>query len=407
MGCEKKLQLPYRVARVITRLNIGGPAIHTTHLTERLNNDGLFDSMLVCGSLAAGEGGMEDFARQHGVEPFHISELGREISLFDDLKALRKLYRLFRLYRPVIVHSHTAKAGTLARVAARLARVPVIVHTFHGHVFSGYFSTRKTKLFILIERFLAHLTDAILVLSPEQQRDILGFGIGKPGKVKIVPLGIDLEPYLHGVRGRLRAELGLAGDVRLIGIVGRLTAIKNHNLFLKAAKALLDSSDIPLHFVVVGDGELRQELEDVTKQLDITEHVTFLGWRKDMPDIYRDLDVLALTSNNEGTPVTIIEAMAAGCPVVATRVGGVPDMIQDGVTGMLVEPGDVIELGQKVMTILENKELAQKIADAARDWALATYSIDRLEADIRKLYLDLLRAKGLYQTNIGGKENGD
>lgn len=395
MRSKKTFGKPYRILRVITRLNVGGPAIHTTLLTEHLNDDGLFESVLVCGSLAEGEGSMEDFARRHGVQPVHVAELGREISPFDDLKGLWQLYWLFRRYRPAIVHSHTAKAGTLGRIAARLARVPVIVHTFHGHVFSGYFSSRKTRLFIWIERFLARCSDAILVLSQKQRKDILGFGIGDSRKVRIVPLGIDLTPFVRGHGGVLRGELGLAQEACLVGIVGRLTAIKNQRLFLTVASALAKEHDGILHFVVVGDGELREELKEYAKGLGIAQRVSFLGWRDDLPNIYRDLDVLVLTSENEGTPVTVIEAMASGCPVVAMRVGGVPDMIRDGKTGFLADAGDVGALQEKILTLLKDKNLAAKVARAAREFALSTYSIDRLEKEMRELYLQLLRAKGL------------
>ena len=376
-----------KVVRVIARLNVGGPAIHTVLLTRDLDPN-RFESLLVTGLEEAYEGSMRDWAANQGVMPIIIPELGREISPIADLKALYKLYRLFRREKPDIVHTHTAKAGFIGRLAAWLAGVPVIVHTFHGHVFHSYFGPLKTRLFVFIEKVLAHLTDRIITISQLQRQEILGYGIASPDKIVIISLGFDLEPFLTNDRlqGQLRAELGLDNKVKLVGIVARLTGVKNHSLFLEAAALVHERCDL-IHFLIVGDGELRVELEQRAKNLGLSEVVSFLGWRQDLPAIYADLNLVVLTSRNEGTPVTLIEAQASGCPVVATTVGGVPDIVIDKVTGYLVPPNDARVLAERMLTALRGD--SQKLGQAGRQMVKDKFSVSRLVNDIETLYKGL------------------
>lgn len=282
---------------VIARLNIGGPAIHTILLTAGLDKT-RFESFLVAGLVSEGEGDMFYFASEYGVKPIIIPGLGRKISWRDDLTALSKLFRLIKTEKPDIIHTHTAKAGTLGRIAAILSGAPYRVHTFHGHVLHSYFGAFKTKFFILIERLLAKFTDKIIVISPLQYRELCHqIKIAPPKKFAIIPLGFDLTQFLNAEVhcGKLRRELHVFEDTLLVGIVGRLTAIKNHALFLRSAARVMEKV-ANVRFLIAGDGELATELKEFANDLQIQDKVIFLGWRDDMPVIYADLDLVALTS---------------------------------------------------------------------------------------------------------------
>lgn len=374
-----------KVIQVIARLNVGGPAIHTVLLAQRLDPE-RFETKLVTGLEGPAEGSMRDWAVSQGVTPVVIPELGREIQPLADQKVLLKLFRLFRREKPDVVHTHTAKAGFVGRLAARLAGVPVVVHTFHGHVFHGYFSPRKTRLFIGIEQVMARLSDRIITISPLQRQEIIQFGIASPEKIVIIPLGFDLEEFFEcdRLRGRLRRELGLGEEVKLVGIVARLTGIKNHQLFLEAA-AQVRRRDPGVHFVVVGDGELRLELEQQAAGLGLAGAAHFIGWRADLPAVYADLDLVALTSHNEGTPTTLIEAQASARPVVATAVGGVADIVGDGRTGYLVPPGNAALFAETVLQALQDK--TGTMGQAGREAMRAGFTTQRLIDDMEKLYL--------------------
>ena len=380
---------------MIARLNIGGPALHATLLTERLAPD-RFDSILVTGTEAPGEGNYLTLQGKPLDRLVVIPALGREIRGLADVSALRRLVGLMRAVRPHIVHSHTAKAGTLARLAARLSGVPVVVHTYHGHVFHGYFSAGRTRLFLAIERALARRTDCLLTVSETVRRELLGFGIGSPEGMRVMPLGLDLDRFVgcEAGRGALRAELALPPDTPLVGIVARLVPIKAHEVFLEAAAKLVRRVQ-GISFVVVGDGERRAALEAEVRRLGLGGRVHFLGWRRDLDRIYADLDVVALTSRNEGSPVSLIEAMAAGRPVVATRVGGVPDLIEDGITGVLVTPGEAGAVADAIGALLADRDRASAIGEAGRKHVVPVFGAERLLADMDQLYTELLRRKGL------------
>jgi glycosyltransferase involved in cell wall biosynthesis len=316
---------PIRVLRAITRLNIGGPAIHAILLTRALDDGRLFQSTLVTGTTAPHEGNMADVAHAHHVQPTLLPALGREISPLDDLVSLAHMVQLVRAVRPDVVHTHMAKAGTIGRLAARICRVPLVVHTYHGHVFHGYFSPRKTRIVVTIERVLGRMTDQIVVLGERQRAEIASFGVAPRHGASLVPipLGLELQPFLEAehYHGELRAQLGLDQDAPLVGIVGRLVPIKAHQDFLEAAVAICQAKP-GTQFLIVGDGERRQELQHLAEKLGVSSAVHFLGWRRDLPRVYADLDAVVLTSRNEGSPVVLIEALAAARPVVATAVGG-------------------------------------------------------------------------------------
>ena len=384
-----------RVLRAITRLNIGGPAIHAIILTRGLQND-RFASVLVTGQEGPREGSMRKLALTRGVRPLILDELGREVSPSNDLRATLRMYRLIRRARPHIVHTHMAKAGTAGRLAARLARVPIVVHTFHGHTFHSYFGRAKTALFLQIERALARLTDRIVAVGEDQRREIVAYGIAPASKIVPIPLGLELEPMLQAERerGNLRAQLGLDRRVGIVGIVARLVPIKAHEVFLDAASRVHTVAP-RTRFLVIGDGERRAELEQMTADRGLADAVHFLGWRGDMHCVYADLDVVALSSNNEGSPVALIEAMAAARPVVATAVGGVPEVVRDGENGLLVPPRDPAALAERILRLLREPERATAMGLAGRAWVYPRYAAGRLVVDVEQLYLELAREKRL------------
>jgi glycosyltransferase involved in cell wall biosynthesis len=383
-----------KILRVIARLNIGGPAIHVVLLTAGLDRRH-FESVLVSGSENPGEGSMLDYALSHGVQPVIIPEIVGEFSLGPrELRAVAHLYRLIRRERPHIVHTHTAKAGFVGRLAARLARVPVVVHTFHGHVLHGYYGFLKTHLLRHMERGLARLTDRVIAVSEGVKQELETYSVATGEKIQVVPLGLELDPFFNAPEGKgaFRREWQLNGVERLVGIVGRLFPIKNHHLFLDAA-TLVAKQESAARFAIVGDGVLRPDVERHARHLGLADRVIFTGWRRDLPRIYADLDVLAVTSNNEGTPVSAIEAMAAGCPVVATRVGGLPDLIRDGETGYLVPPGDAPALAAALLHLLRDPEMARRMGETARSMVRHRFAAQRLISDMEWLYLGLLERK--------------
>jgi glycosyltransferase involved in cell wall biosynthesis len=375
-----------KIVRIIARLNVGGPALHVILLSSRLRAAG-HETILVKGTEAPSEGDLLHLARELDVRPVVVPQLGREIRWWDDVVAFWKLLVLIRRERPDVVHTHTAKAGMLGRVAAWLAGVPLVVHTFHGHVFHGYFSPLRTRVFVAIERWLARRTHRLVAVSARVRDEVLAHGVGRPERFHVVPVGLDLRRFAEcdPQRGELRAELGLSPEAPLVGIVARLVPIKRHEVFLAAAAAVLRQRPA-CRFVVVGDGERRRALEEQARDLGIAEGVLFLGWRRDLERIYADLDLAVLTSANEGSPVSLIEAMAAGVAGVGPRVGGVPDVIDDGTTGVIVPPGDAAAVAGTIVRLLADVELRQKMGAAARERALRRYGADRLVADIAALY---------------------
>lgn len=385
-----------RLARVITRLNIGGPATHVVQLATKLP-ESEFETLLITGREGQHEASMVYLARRAGLSPLVIPELSPDIGLRDGI-ALVRLVQEFRHWHPDIVHTHTAKAGTLGRLAARLAGVPAVVHTFHGHVLRGYFPRPLEELFRTIERGMALLTDRIVTLSPSLRADLIEMRIAPSSKIEVIPLGIDFSGLVGpgGPRGYLRQELAIENLHPIIGTVGRLVSIKNQALFLRAARSMVDSGS-QANFVIVGDGELRPSLESQARDLDLAGRVHFLGWREEMSPIYKGLDIFALTSNNEGTPLSLLEAMAAGLPVVATSVGGVPDVVTDGVNGLLVPPGDGEAMTESWRRILRDPARSQRMGERARQDVIGRFGLERMLEKMRALY------KSIAEERIGAR----
>jgi glycosyltransferase involved in cell wall biosynthesis len=417
-----------KIVRIIARLNVGGPARHVVWLTAGLQNAD-YQSLLVTGVVPEGEDDMSYFAAERNVHPYVIPEMSREISAKDALTVL-KLYRLFRRERPDLVHTHTAKAGTAGRVAGFLYRwlTPSalvgrprpcrFVHTYHGHIFHSYYGRLKTRLFLLIEKTLARLcTDRIVVISPQQLSEIHEtFGVGRREQFRVIPLGLDTAAFAgwREKRAPLRAELKAGGRDVLVGIVGRLTEIKNHSLFLKAAALYRERHGLGLgqggrvRFVIVGDGHLRRSLEDETRSLGLGDDVIFLGTRTDPENFYPALDVVALTSLNEGTPLTLIEAMANARPFVATTVGGVVDLLGGRVEsgsaaagaeggfqlhahGVGVRPLDAESFCLALEYIINAVDERLEMGRRGLGFVERHYSVTRLLTDLQNLYQELLR----------------
>jgi glycosyltransferase involved in cell wall biosynthesis len=383
-------QQPTRILRIITRLNISSPSLHAILLAERLGSPD-YDSRLVYGSVEADDGDMAYLAEQHQVNAVVIPVLRRPIHPWRDLVAVWRLYRLMREFQPDVVHTHTAKAGFLGRLAARLAGVPVVIHTFHGHNFQGYFTPGMAWIFISMERLAARWSDTIVTLTETLRRELAEtYRITRRARITVLPLGLDLSPFVNMSRGccGFRGAWGLPADAPLVGIVGRLAAVKNHALFLEAA-ALIHQQRPAVRFVIVGDGLTRPEVEAHIERLGLADVVTLTGWQRDILPVYSDLDVLVVSSLSEGTPVPVIEALAARCPVVATAVGGLPDMLDQGALGKLVPPEDPAALAAGILATLDNPPETE----AAQAIMLDRYGIDRLARDLDGLYRGLLAKK--------------
>ena len=407
-----------KILRIIARLNVGGPARHVVWLTKELQ-DAEFQSALIAGRVPDGEGDMGYLAEQNSVKPLFIDEMSRELSIRDAI-SLVKIYRQMLLEKPDIVHTHTAKAGTVGRIAAFIyrwltwktligkPRKVSVVHTFHGHVFHSYYGRFKTSFFIAIEKVLASFaTNKIIVISPQQLKEIHAeVGIGESEQFAVIPLGIDLGAYRVSPQKceDIRREFGAFENDIVVGFVGRLTEVKNVLLYLQVAELYIKKNDAELpksRFIIVGDGHLRESLESEAVERGIGDDVIFLGNRTDVEAIYSGLDIVALTSLNEGTPLSLIEAMASRRAVISTLVGGVVDLLgetketHDGFSvherGIGVTDNSPQSFLNGLIYLAKNEKLRESIIERADEFVGATYGKDRLVDDIRRLYRNLIK----------------
>jgi glycosyltransferase involved in cell wall biosynthesis len=381
---------PIRVVRIIARLNIGGPAIQAITLTRRMSARG-YATMLVRGREEPDEGSMDYIARELDVTPVLVPSLRRNPG-WRDLLALPALIRILRRGRPQIVHTHAAKGGALGRLAALIAfprrrARPILIHTYHGHSLTGYFSGRTALVFRRIERLLAPRTDVLIAVSDEVRDELASLGIAPPDRFAVVPLGFDLAPFAVDAderrrrRERLRLELGIPDEAQVVTAIARLAPIKRIDRFLRVAVEV--AAERPeARFVVVGDGELREQLRASPEALALDGRLTWTGFRRDVADLCFASDVVVLTSDNEGTPVSLIEAQAAGTPVVSTRVGGVASVVG---AGRIVERTDERELAAAVAAVLGDRALAERAASESGD-AAARFSLETLVERIDALY---------------------
>lgn len=376
--------------RIIARLNIGGPAHHVSILSGRLDPS-RFETLLVAGQLGPGEGSLEDLPALHGAELKRVATMGPELHPWQDLKALFELVRVMRRFRPDIVHTHTAKGGTLGRLATLAVYPrPIVVHTYHGHVLVGYFSQKKSRVFRRIEQILARRTDCLIGVSRSTVQDLIDMKIAPPDRFRVIHNGLDLEPFLAVTAANgegLRKELGVRDDDLLVAFVGRLVAIKRVDVLLVAV-AHARAAGAHLRVAIAGDGELRSDLEDQARDLGIDGIVTFLGFRRDLCALLGACDVVVLCSDQEAMGMALVEAAAAGRPAIATDVGGVSEIVP---TEALAPPGDARALGDLMLAAADDrKDLERRGADA-RELVRQEFSYPRLVADVEALYEELLR----------------
>ena len=394
-----------KVLRILNRLIIGGPSKNAIYLSRYMKPE--FETMLVIGGKEDHEQDADFLATANHIEPVCIPEMKRPVSFNSDWKAYQKLKRVIKDFKPDIVHTHAAKSGALGRLAAKHCGVPVIVHTFHGHVFHSYFNSLKTNFFIRTERYLAGFSDAIVAISDVQKKELTGdFKIAAPEKFTVIPLGLDLDHFIsdqESKRKKFRNEFELDDETVAIGIIGRLVPVKNHSLFIKGLKNVLDSTSVKVKAFIIGDGETRVAIEQQASSLNIkftkhtdTKHdqpLIFTSWRTDVDTICAGLDIVALTSLNEGTPVSLIEAQAAGKPVVSTRVGGIADVVLENETALLSEINDETGFAENLLRLVNEPSLREKFSNAGRDHVLRKYSYLRLVSDMSNLYNKLLSKK--------------
>jgi glycosyltransferase involved in cell wall biosynthesis len=374
-----------RVLRLISRLNVGGPAHHVLILTKYLPED-RYETLLVAGQEPKGELRADAWATRYGVSVHYLTALQRTPNLWRDIQAAWQLYRLLRQYKPHILHTHTAKAGALGRLVGWFARVPIRIHTYHGHSLTGYFPKPLSWLYQKIERLLAKLSHQLITISPRLLEELTDqFRIAPKEKFFVIPLGFDMarwRRYDAAQVTRLRAQWAPQGEI-LLGWVGRLVPIKQVGKLLEAAAPLIKAG-YPLKLVLIGEGPEKPTLQKQADALGMGPACIWAGARQDMPEVYRALDALALPSRNEGTPVVLIEALACGIPVIASAVGGIPDVLQNGQWGYLVPPE--ASWTEPLSTFLQDLPLWRSKAQAAQPHILTHYDYQRLVNDITTLY---------------------
>jgi glycosyltransferase involved in cell wall biosynthesis len=380
-----------RVLWLIARMNIGGPALQIAALQRGLDDEH-FDHRVYSGFVESGEADYVDLCAPD-VHVHRVPTLGRSVRPTDDVRAIAHLVAAMRRFRPHIVHTHTAKAGALGRVAAVLAGVPIRVHSFHGHLLQGYFSPLKTRLVVHTERALARITDHMVAVGARVRDDLVAAGIGRPSQYVVMPPGTTLGPLPE--REAARRVLDLPQDGPVVAYVGRLTGVKRPDRLLEVAREV--RREVPAaRFVVCGEGDL---LGDVAAAADRDGGLHLLGWRADVGTVYAAADVILLTSENEGMPVSLIEAGLAGVPAVATRVGGVAEVVQDGTTGLLAATRSD-ELARCVVRLLNDEELRHRMGQTARGWAAAQFSTERLVTNTRDLYASIAVQQGWWSDRM-------
>jgi len=390
-----------RVLRIINRLNIGGPTYNAAYLTKYLSND--FETLLVAGEKDETEDSSQFILHELGLKPIIIPEMKRAVNLKNDRIAYQKIKEIIADFKPDIVHTHASKAGAIGRLAAYKMKVPVILHTFHGHVFHSYFGKVKTTIYKTIERNLARKSTKIIAISAIQKKELSKIHkIAKPNKIEVIPLGFDLNKFKENQKGKrniFRQKWLIEDDEIAIGIIGRLVPIKNHHFFLNVLKNISKISTKKVRFLIIGDGELRDELENYCNQLEIdfsTEKnatntlLTFTSWITDIDVALAGLDIVALTSKNEGTPVSLIEAQAAGKPIVSTNVGGIENIVIPNETALLSNINDEQLFTENMLSLIEEED--KRIAFSQKGThVFKSFHYDRLVCDMEKLYCQLLQ----------------
>jgi len=403
-----------RVLRIINRFNLGGPTYNAAYLSRYMPPE--FETLLVGGEKDDSEDSSEFIVKSLGLNPIIIPEMKREIDLKNDYEAYRKMVNIIKEFKPDIVHTHASKAGTIGRLAASNMQVPAIVHTFHGHVFHSYFGKMKTVMYKNIERNLARRSSTIIAISEKQKTELcLVHRICKPEKIKVIPLGFDLSRFNENMdekRMQFRSRYHLEEDVIAIGIIGRIVPVKNHRLFLEAMKIVMSQTEKKLRFFIIGDGEDRLRVEAFAKDLQIDfvdatlsndiKPLTFTSWIKEIDVACAGLDIIALTSLNEGTPVSLIEAQAANKPIVTTNVGGIENVVIDGVTALLSHSKtDAKQFADRLLEVTESNVRRLEMSRVGWDHVRNKFHFTRLVRDMTDLYYELL-ASDKQELNVGG-----
>lgn len=384
-----------KVLRIINRFNIGGPTYNATFLTRFLDDE--FETLLIGGLPEEGEADSLHIPHEYGVEPQILEEMKRTPNFKSDKEAYRKIKEIIKEFQPDIVHTHASKAGALGRRAAFACKVPVVVHTFHGHVFHSYFNPLKTNIFKAIERRLARKSTGIIAISELQKEELSQVHkICPANKIKVIPLGFDLEKFrLNLVENRIsvRAKYGIQDKEVAVAIVGRLAPIKNHDFFLKLVESILSKGIENVKFFIVGDGELKNEIEEKCEEINakFSEKVFMTSWIKDIATFNAGMDIMCLTSDNEGTPVSLIEGQASSLPIISTDVGGVKDIVNEGVTGFVIPKGDLNQFTEKMASLIENEEIRKKMSQNGWNFVREKFHYMRLASDMGKYYRELLK----------------
>jgi glycosyltransferase involved in cell wall biosynthesis len=382
-----------KVLRIINRFNIGGPTYNAAFLTKFISED--YETLLVGGLPEKDESDSLHILEYYGVKPLLIPEMKRIPNFKSDREAYRKIKQIIEEFQPDIVHTHAAKAGALGRKAAKACGVPVIVHTFHGHVFHSYFGKAKTLLYKIIERRLAKLSTGIIAISPIQKEELSSVhGICSPDKIQVIPLGFDLLKFRENLaekRSATRQNWKLEEDEIAVAIVGRLAPIKNHGLFLDTI-ALLAEKGIRARYFIVGDGQEKPMIEKRVKELEDRYglKVELTSWIKDIATFNAGMDIICLSSDNEGTPVSLIEAQASGVPVISTDVGGVKDILDEGNTGFVVPKKDPEAFAEKLQLLIENKEIRTKMSQNGWNFVRDKFHYTTLVKNMENYYAELI-----------------
>ncbi|NUM51607.1 MAG: glycosyltransferase [Flavobacteriales bacterium] len=391
-----------KVLRILNRFNLGGPTYNAAYLTKYLAPD--FETLLVGGAKNENEETSMHITDRLGLTPLIIPEMKREISPFNDYKAYQTIKKIIKDFRPDIVHTHASKSGLLGRMAASSMQVPVIIHTFHGHVFHSYFGKAKSGIYQKLEKYAAKKSSAIVAISEKQKHELCNiYRICTPEKTHIIPLGFELDKFNTNKgekRTLFRKRWNIAENEIAIGIVGRLVPVKNHKLFIDAIKIVNEKTTQKTRAFIVGDGELRKELEDYCQSQNITysntsqpSSITFTSWLKEIDEVNAGMDIIALTSFNEGTPVSLIEAQAASKPIVSTNVGGIENIVIENETAFLTSSNNKEQFAEKLLLLVESEELRKKMSLKGWDFVYKNYTFQRLANDTQQLYFSLLNRK--------------
>jgi glycosyltransferase involved in cell wall biosynthesis len=394
-----------RILRIINRFNLGGPTYNVAYLTKYMPSD--FETLLVGGMPDVNEGTSSHILKNLGIEPVVLNEMKRSIHPEMDYAAYVKIRKLIRDFKPDIVHTHASKAGALGRLAASKERVPVLVHTFHGHVFHSYFGKAQTYFYKTIERRMAKLTDRIIAISEGQKNELsIEHKICPAEKISVIPLGFDLERFWTDVEAKrliFRETYKIGDDQLAVGIIGRLVPVKNHILFLDSAKSVWEKFPEKVRFFIVGDGELRDQLLNYCSHIGFPATfmpddgarypVTFTSWINEADKVMAGLDIVALTSFNEGTPVSLIEAQAASKPVISTRVGGIANIVRENETALLAEPGNPNEFVEQLERLICDNVLRMNMSNHGKAFVESRFHYTRLVRDTELLYRQLLEKR--------------